>query len=671
MVFYGHKTIRTGERYAVWSMNGACKLVDGPKRITLFRQKKERLTCYTAGPDAYLVIKRRDGSTQHMPGPSSMFLHPVEHESIKVMPATEVKASEALVVIRQRQADGGKQAEHGVEMRIVKGPARFYPAADELVQHKLTEHIADREYSGSNRFHSVDLLLAHPLSLHASRCMADNSYLEIRKRDGSIEIMAGPCGTFLDPVTDDSIRLCSATTVGASEALVISRQRGERSSTALGAPVDAAADSSAVDAAVEHRIVRGPARFIPSANEWVHQKLKGALIAPPRHVPYAVCLMPCALCRVPGDVCYVPRALCAMCTMCYVLYGVLWVAVHRYDCAWAPTLTASASAEHIADENSYMEVRKRAGPIEIIHGPHSMFLDPVYDESIRVLPAKMIDASEALVVYKHSAGHEGGVMRRVVRGPARFIPASDEYLHHFEWSGVPKDGSKTTYQPKQLKFSALKVIPMTAYHNVSEVRTNDDTLITIKLMLFFDLLDIEKMLDATPDPIGDFINAASSDVIAFCSAVSYETFLNETHKLNDLGTFSQLVSRAEHIGYKMDKVVFRGFQAGAKLQAMHDDAIQERTRLRLLEETQAQEQRAMDLRLAAEQQRMAKEAELKVEQARLEAEISLSTQKAKLAEQALIDTAEQERARLQQETAVAELRAKGAVEAEIESKKLE
>mmetsp|Transcript_26382 Transcript_26382/g.61572 ORF Transcript_26382/g.61572 Transcript_26382/m.61572 type:complete len:370 (-) Transcript_26382:469-1578(-) len=300
-----------------------------------------------------------------------------------------------------------------------------------------------------------------------------------------------------------------------------------------------------------------------------------------------------------------------------------------------------------------------------------MFLDPVHDESVCVKPATMIDASEALVVYKHSTGHESSVQRRIFRGPARFIPAADEYLHHFEWSGVPKDASKTSYQPRALNFTKLKVIPMTAYHNVSEVRTNDDTLITIKLMLFFDLVDIEKMLDATPDPIGDFINAASSDVIAFCSAVSYETFLNETHKLNQLSTFTQLVSRAEHIGYKMDKVVFRGFQAGAKLQAMHDDAIQERTRLRLLEETQAQEQRAMDLRLAAEQQRMTKEAQLKVEQARLESDISLSTQKAKLAEQRLIDEAEQERARLQQDTAIAELRAKGAAEAEIEAKRLE
>merc|ERR1719181_2010301 len=160
----------------------------------------------------------------------------------------------------------------------------------------------------------------------------------------------------------------------------------------------------------------------------------------------------------------------------------------------------------------------------------------------------MIDASEALVVYKHSTGAEGGVMRRVLKGPARFIPASDEYLHHFEWSGVPKDGSKTTYQPRALKFDKLKVIPMTAYHNVNEVRTNDDTLITIKLMLFFELVDIERMLDATPDPIGDFINAASSDVIAFCAGVSYETFLNETHRLNELDTFAQLCVRAQHIG---------------------------------------------------------------------------------------------------------------------------
>ena len=225
--------------------------------------------------------------------------------------------------------------------------------------------------------------------------------------------------------------------------------------------------------------------------------------------------------------------------------------------------------KHSAGNVEYLEVRRRDGTVIILPGPAARFFDPVEDISVHVREARLIDASEALVVYRHTANKVGEphVERRVVLGPARFIPSADEWVHEFEWSGVPKDGSKTTYQPKALRFTKLRVIPASAYHNVSEVRTNDDTLITVKLMLFFELRDVEKMLDATNDPIGDFINAASADVIAFCAGVSYETFLNETHRLNELDTFAQLCVRAHHIGYDITKVVFRGFQAGAKLQA--------------------------------------------------------------------------------------------------------
>ena len=67
-----------------------------------------------------------------------------------------------------------------------------------------------------------------------------------------------------------------------------------------------------------------------------------------------------------------------------------------------------------------------------------------------------------------------------------------------------------------------------------EVRTKDDTLLTVKLMIFFELVDIVKMLDNTHDPIADFINAAASDVIAFCALLTYEEFLEKTNVLNDL-----------------------------------------------------------------------------------------------------------------------------------------
>lgn len=57
------------------------------------------------------------------------------------------------------------------------------------------------------------------------------------------------------------------------------------------------------------------------------------------------------------------------------------------------------------------------------------------------------------------------------------------------------------------------------YYNVNDVRTKDDALITVKLMLFFELRDIERMLDRTHDPIADFINAVTADIVAFAATM--------------------------------------------------------------------------------------------------------------------------------------------------------
>ena len=86
------------------------------------------------------------------------------------------------------------------------------------------------------------------------------------------------------------------------------------------------------------------------------------------------------------------------------------------------------------------------------------------------------------------------------------------------------------------------------------------------------------MLDNTHDPIADFINNAASDVITFCATITYEQFLEKTNQLNRIESFPQLISRATTIGYKINKVVFRGFHSSEALQRMHDESIQERTR---------------------------------------------------------------------------------------------
>ena len=107
-----------------------------------------------------------------------------------------------------------------------------------------------------------------------------------------------------------------------------------------------------------------------------------------------------------------------------------------------------------------------------------------------------------------------------------------------------------------LKFKLLRIIADQFYYNVREVRTKDDTTITVKLMIFFELVDVVKMLDRTHDPIADFINAVASDTVQHCSGLTYEQFVENTSQMNELTTFGSLCSRADTIGYKINKVFF-------------------------------------------------------------------------------------------------------------------
>src|SRR5262249_19334192 len=97
---------------------------------------------------------------------------------------------------------------------------------------------------------------------------------------------------------------------------------------------------------------------------------------------------------------------------------------------------------------------------------------------------------------------------------------------------------------------------------------------------------------STHDPIGDFVNAATSDVVDFTGRHDFESFKRNTDKLNELETYRQLVVRALQCGYRINKVVYRGYGAPERLQQMHDQSIEARTKLQL---ERATEQQAQDL----------------------------------------------------------------------------
>jgi len=70
-------------------------------------------------------------------------------------------------------------------------------------------------------------------------------------------------------------------------------------------------------------------------------------------------------------------------------------------------------------------------------------------------------------------------------------------------------------------------------------------------------------------------------VVSFVGQHDFESFKQNTNRLNDLETYRQLTGRAGQRGYRINKVVYRGYDAPKSLQLMHDQAIESRTKLQL------------------------------------------------------------------------------------------
>jgi hypothetical protein len=276
---------------------------------------------------------------------------------------------------------------------------------------------------------------------------------------------------------------------------------------------------------------------------------------------------------------------------------------------------------YVAHPGEFLVVQFRDGRQDHIPGPTEVWFDPRVHQQITRQDALQLAAKEAVIVYSRPADGQA-VSRRIVYGPTLFVPAPGEWLHTFSWHGSDGGSQGVKKVAKGLVFQKLWLMPDQMYHDVPDVRTADDAVLTVRLMMFFELIDIERMLDATHDPVGDFVNAATSDVVDFIGRRTFEQFKQETGKLNELDTYRQLAARAAQTGYRINKVVYRGYGAPDRLQAMHDQAIEARTKLQLERATEQQAQELEDFKLNAQ---MARAAKRRTEQgAEVESEIELA-----------------------------------------------
>ena len=78
----------------------------------------------------------------------------------------------------------------------------------------------------------------------------------------------------------------------------------------------------------------------------------------------------------------------------------------------------------------------------------------------------------------------------------RYVPKPGEWIHEFNWHG--EDPTNKTRKIKgALVFKRLRIIADQMYYNIQEVRTKDDTMITVKVMTSFLVLGQLESLSET------------------------------------------------------------------------------------------------------------------------------------------------------------------------------
>lgn len=288
------------------------------------------------------------------------------------------------------------------------------------------------------------------------------------------------------------------------------------------------------------------------------------------------------------------------------------------------------ASQHVATVNEYLVVHKKSGEVEVLPGPTSIWQNPGTMISVAVHSATKVGEQEVIVVYRPASLEAGGkdvgedvgklpprsIVRDTIVGPGMYVPSTaSEWLHEFVWSGrqsaaraEPDCGRKAA---GALRFTKLRLCPGKTYYDVENVRTTDGATLTIKLMVFYHIVDVTEMLAATSDPMADLFAALAADVIEFCAPLRLEEALCKVETLNSLDTYAQLSKVAKTISMNVSRVVFRGYCAPLALQRLHDGAIESRTQLKLTAERISEEERQADERLAAGTRRANEEIALK------------------------------------------------------------
>ncbi len=224
----------------------------------------------------------------------------------------------------------------------------------------------------------------------------------------------------------------------------------------------------------------------------------------------------------------------------------------------------------VLEQNQRCHVVDEDGKETMHEGEKTVFVRP--SETHKVVNKTILQEGTAVVVVDEDG------KRTVKQGPESFFLGPREKLYTFTWTGGEKK------EPRYLRFDTLRTTPDQMYHDV-EVRTRDQVILTIKLMIYWQVVDVEKMIKRCDDLIGAMVNIVSSSVASCFGQVTFEEAATDPERrIQGIDTFKSQEKWAEY-GVRVEQVRLRGWRcADAQIQMILDQKIQNRTKIESDEE---------------------------------------------------------------------------------------
>lgn len=305
-----------------------------------------------------------------------------------------------------------------------------------------------------------------------------------------------------------------------------------------------------------------------------------------------------------------------------------------------------------AEADQYLKIQHRDGTVEHLQGPVQMYLNPSFHDTISVndgiklkenevihvshLPLLKIDDIAYNVDGTAVGKDESHVVRkskRFVLGPTLFIPAEDEMVEEFHWSGLPEELDFASHHGsgRQASISFQKVqLHTSRVWSVCVPIGNELTKVHASLAITYKIDSIDKVTMHN-DPcasicaalMGDIQDLVSDDLPKVTSAADFRSIqINVTRKMSGSKSFPNLMGTGEAIGFSIDSVQVLEVTPGSRMKKHLTTEHEREMRMNTQVATKESEIKFQELELEERHKKMENEVELSRKEAKMQAELA-------------------------------------------------